>query len=103
MLRTLEQNTSGFQQFLYAFSLDFLKLQYPARNDPDKLCHILSSAPGIATITEKCLTTNATLNPEFCMPTSMLRYGTYDHHIQGTLEIRSRLRVHSGYAAAQHR
>jgi len=72
-LLSLKQNTPGFQQFLSVFFPDFLKLQYPARNDPDKLCHILNSAPGIAAITEKCLIAKATLNPEFCIPTSILR------------------------------
>ncbi|MBZ0109877.1 MAG: hypothetical protein K8F52_14585 [Candidatus Scalindua rubra] len=72
MLRTLKQNNSGFQLFFSAFSPDFLKLQYPARNDPDKLCHILNIAPGIAC--EGMSIANGTIlrNP--------IKFTRYDYH-----------------------
>ena len=93
---------SDFQQFFSVCLPDFLKLQYPARNDPDKLCHILNMAPGIAAITEKCLTANATLNPEFCMPISILRVrhvrSSYPRSFGNQKPIKSPLRLCSSTA-----
>ncbi len=53
------------------FQFSSLNLHQPANIEPDRLCQILKIAPGKAAAAEKYFTANATLNPEFCIPTSI--------------------------------